>query len=665
MSRVKLIVDKKNETTGVIEDRFPARVLTAHVKNDGDRAVDSAEFLVPISSEVNEGDLVKYIQDDVETESLIALWNFNGSTRDESGYNNDGNDGTHTAQVNEGDDGTEYTKDNQVVLKIEGGTKFVTIPNKTHLLYGVSPQPNVLDFSGMFDIFLRFENEGAPDNNEFVFSKRDATKGIEIGYNTNHNVVVKITSSSTTSTITGTTDTEGKMPLVRVRRNGAGLIQLFVDGTEEGTAITNTTDLTVTSNGFFGADYQGNGVGDDLHIAMIRIYKDNLSDDDAFTLLTHFRHSSTIKFEGEVWKIEDSVKNKKIFCKGINKILPEVFINKSVLDSRDKSSTSNGIDNIFQGLGVSEILQQILNELDSEYIVTDEDNTPNSLGNFIAYGNLLANLQVMLLPQNNQFYTLPRKVIMIDPVNTTTNYLFTHGKGCKVKALAQDDSTVINDVSVKTSDVFRTIRETPTASGLDYTLSKEPASIIRVLDGSTPINYQASGSGSPSYTYDTFSKTITLTSSPSGTVSIEYTYSDTNLYLVPSTNANSIRKYGRKSKQISAMGLQGTSNLALLQSNYMNDQKEANQRITIEVPKLLNSIRINHEIQVKNDITGLNITTGQSNPSVQIKSIEWFFPEGKTIINAGEHKFDSFDIDKFTAAQVRQVSEDINVTKTV
>lgn len=148
-------------------------------------------------------------------------------------------------------------------------------------------------------------------------------------------------------------------------------------------------------------------------------------------------------------------------------------------------------------------------------------------------------------------------------------------------------------------------------------------------------------------------------------MSIEYTYSDTNLYLVPSTNANSIRKYGRKSKQISAMGLQGTSNLSLLQQNYMDDQKEANQRITIEVPKLLNSIRINHEIQVKNDITGLNITTGQSNPSVQIKSIEWFFPEGKTIINAGEHKFDSFDIDKFTAAQVRQVSEDINVTKTV
>ena len=90
-----------------------------------------------------------------------------------------------------------------------------------------------------------------------------------------------------------------------------------------------------------------------------------------------------------------------------------------------------------------------------------------------------------------------------------------------------------------------------------------------------------------------------------------------------------------------------------------------NKRITIIAPLLLNSIRINHEIQVKNDIIGVNITTGESNPSIQIKSIEWFYPEGKTIINAGEHKFDSFDIDKFTAAQVRTLTEDANVTKTV
>ena len=156
-----------------------------------------------------------------------------------------------------------------------------------------------------------------------------------------------------------------------------------------------------------------------------------------------------------------------------------------------------------------------------------------------------------------------------------------------------------------------------------------------------------------------------MNSAASGTVSIEYTYSDSSLYLAPNTDPASIAKYGRKSKQISPMGLHGTSNLASIVANFKNDNAEANERISIRAPLLLNSIRINHEIQVKNDILGINITTGQSNPSIQIKSIEWFYPEGRTIINAGEHKFDSFDIDKFTAAQVRQVTEDINVSKTL
>ena len=667
MSKAKLLVEKKNSSgvaTVASGGRFPVKIITAHVKNDGDRAVDSAEFLIPMSSEVNEGDTVRYIQDDVETDSLIGLWNFNGSSRDESGYDNDGNDGTHTAQMNRADLVTteEYTKDNKVGADFQNGTDVITIPNKTHLVTGT---PNVLNFSGMFDIFLRFRYSDGVDTKQIVFSKRSATTGIEIGYDASHHVIVEITSSSSTIPITGTTSVENTMHLIRVRRNAAGLVQLFINGTEEGTAITNTTDLTVTSSGFFGADYLGNNDTNDLFLTMIRIYKDNLSDADADILLNHFRHAFTMKFEGTVWKIEDKIKNKRIHCKGVNKLLAETIISKQVLESRDKSSTSNGSDNIFMGLGLSEILQQILDEIDSEYLVVDYDNTPNTMGNFIAFGNLLANLQVMLLRDNDQFYTLPRKVIMIDPVNTTTNYIFTHGKGVEIISSGADDSTVLNDITLKTTDAFRTRTESPTATGTnDYVLTKEPVVITRVLDGTTVLNYQVSGSG-VMYTYDHFTKTVHLTGSPSGTVSIEYTYSDSSLYLAPNTDPASIAKYGRKSKQISPMGLHGISNLASIVANFKNDNKEANERISIRAPLLLNSIRINHEIQVKNDILGINITTGQSNPSIQIKSIEWFYPEGRTIINAGEHKFDSFDIDKFTAAQVRQVTEDGNVSKTL
>ena len=671
MSRVKLLVEKKN-TSGVATvasgGRFPAKILTAHIKNDGDRAVDSAEFSIPIISEVNEGDHIKYIQDDVDTTSLIGLWNFNGSTRDESGYDNDGNDGTHTAVMNKsaidggsGDQMEEYIKDNMVGLNFDGND-IVTIPNKTHLVTGT---PNVLNFSGMFDIFLRFRFDGATHSEQIVFSKRSATTGIEIGYDANDHVIVHITSSSSTQTVTGTTDIEDSMPLVRVRRNAAGLVQLFIDGVEEGTAITDITDLTVTGNGFFGADYSGSKICDNIFLAMIRIYKDNLSDNDAFTLLSHFRHAFTMKFEGTVWKIEDKIKSKKVHCKGINKVLPETIINKSVLDLRDESASSNGSDNIFIGLGVSEVLQQILDQIDPGYLVTDEDSTPTSIGNHIAYGNLLSNIQLLLLVQNREFYTLPRRVIMMDADNTTSNYIFTHGKGVDITTSGQDDSTIINDVSLKSGEVFRTISESPSETGTrNYVLTKEPASIIRVMDGTTPLNYVGAGVGSnPFYTFDSFTKTINLGTAASGTVSIEYTYADSGVFIAPIRDTASIAKYGRKSKQVSIGGFGG--DLPLLLINILDNNKEASERITINSPLLLNSIRINHEIQVVNTLKNINITTGQSISRIKIRSIEWFYPEGRTIINAGEHRFDSFDIDKFTAAQVRTLTEDATSTKTV
>ena len=669
MSKVKLLVEKKN-ASGVVTERFPAKILTAHIKNDGDRAVDSAEFSIPIVSEVNEGDHIKYIQDDVDTTSLIGLWNFNGSTRDESGYDNDGNDGTHTAVMNKSATSTqmadsEYIKDNRVGANFDGND-IITVPNKTHLVTGT---PNVLNFSGMFDFFLRFRFDGATHSEQIVFSKRSATVGIEIGYDANDHVIVHITSTTggttSTQTVTGTTDIEDSMPLVRVRRNASGLVQLFIDGVAEGTAITDTLDLTVTSNGFFGADYLGNKACDNLFLAMIRIYKDNLSDNDAFTLLSHFRHAFTMKFEGTVWKIEDKIKSKKVHCKGINKILPETIINKSVLESRDESASSNGSDNIFIDLGVSEVLQQILDQIDPGYIVTDEDSTPTSIGNHIAYGNLLSNIQLLLLVQNREFYTLPRRVIMVDADNTTSNYIFTHGKGVDITSSGQDDSTIINDVSLKSGEVFRTISESPSETGIrNYVLTKEPASIVRVLDGTTPLNYSGAGVGSnPFYTFDSFTKTINLNTAASGTVSIEYTYADSGVFIAPIRDTASIAKYGRKSKQVSVGGFGG--DLPLLLINILNNNKEASERITINSPLLLNSIRINHEIQVVNTLKNINISTGQSISRIKIRSIEWFYPEGRTIINAGEHRFDSFDIDKFTAAQVRTLTEDANGTKTV
>ena len=82
-------------------------------------------------------------------------------------------------------------------------------------------------------------------------------------------------------------------------------------------------------------------------------------------------------------------------------------------------------------------------------------------------------------------------------------------------------------------------------------------------------------------------------------------------------------------------------------------------------PSLLNSIRINHGVQIVNSNLGINYITGQSPDSVKIKSIEWLYPEGKTTMMCGEHQFDSFDLDKFTTEVVRGTSQRTLGTQTL
>ena len=674
LGKVKLLVEKITAASGAIEDRFPVNIIKARVKQDGDRAVDSAEFTIPIKDEIKIGDRVKYIQDDVETENLAALWNFNCGTRDESGYRNDGDDGTHTATLSQKDSSEEWTSDVPFVVKVNGASQKITIANQTHILAneGSPITPNVLDFSKQFDIFLRFKDLGFPNNNEVVFSKRNATDGIEIGITTSHKPYVDITSSSSTQTITGTTSVDDDYHLVRVRRDAAGLVQLFVDGVEEGTSITDTADLTVTSNGYFGADYLGAQGAEPVNFGMVRIYvKGNLNDTDADTLLNNFRQPHTMKFSGIVWKIKEKTHSKVVYCKGDNKLFAETELNKNILDARDESGSSNGEDNIFLTTGGSPlttetILNQILNEVDSEYLVCNVAST-STARNFIGTGNLLTNIQLLLLADNDGFYTLPRKILVLEDVSDgdTTNILFENGR-YEITETGEDDSTMVNDLEVVSDAIHKTKLEEFDGTGAktEFVLAKEPESIIRISIGGTVQT-------DSDYTVTRRDKTVTFGSAPasgSRNVAIEYKYVDdtANVFLSRSVDNTSINSHGRKSKRLDALGIVDTTDKTSIATNYITNNKTANKRLKVVAPSLLNSVRINHGVQIVNENLGINYTTGETPiDSVKIKSIEWLYPEGKTIMMCGEHQFDSYDLDKFTTEVVRGTSQRTLGTQTL
>ena len=82
--KIQAIIERS--TTDIVK----VPIISAVVNRDGVRAVDTAKITMPAGTKVSTNDIVSYIQDDVPLTHLIGLWNFQGSTRDESGFHHDG-----------------------------------------------------------------------------------------------------------------------------------------------------------------------------------------------------------------------------------------------------------------------------------------------------------------------------------------------------------------------------------------------------------------------------------------------------------------------------------------------------------------------------------------------------------------------------------------------
>ena len=79
MARVKVLVN--NVTTPVIETQ---------VKLEGERAIDESVLVFPAGSAICVSDEVKIIQDAVDLNCMVGMYNFQGEVLDESGLDNNG-----------------------------------------------------------------------------------------------------------------------------------------------------------------------------------------------------------------------------------------------------------------------------------------------------------------------------------------------------------------------------------------------------------------------------------------------------------------------------------------------------------------------------------------------------------------------------------------------
>tara|TARA_R110002020_G_scaffold222074_4_gene430531 strand:+ start:6753 stop:8984 length:2232 start_codon:yes stop_codon:yes gene_type:complete len=125
---------------------------------------------------------------------------------------------------------------------------------------------------------------------------------------------------------------------------------------------------------------------------------------------------------------------------------------------------------------------------------------------------------------------------------------------------------------------------------------------------------------------------------------------------------NSINTNGTYMKKFQAPQLRDDTglerDLTTLTSNLIADRKDIKQRIRVFTKQLINSVIEGDYVQVF--YPTFNIGSQDANSSVTtesytIKSIEWRFPEGTTIIELGDFVYTSFDLEKVTSEAIRQV----------
>ena len=691
MALVKLVVEKKN-TSGVSQSITPIRILQSIVSRQGSRAVDTGEFTISIKHDVQVNDTVKYIQDIVDTENLTAIYNFQANDMDESGNDIDGDD-THILyrhpQIVSGTFGTIQKFSPNYSAEFDGTVgKKITVTDNAKL-----------DFSKQFDIVAFVTTlhtaSGATNSRRIFFSKYDSGvsgNGIEIGtekLGTNTWAVYAVVKTGGVVThITGNvTDYymgSSTPRMIRLRRDGSNKIYLTINGSSAGTTINtisgsfdNTTDMILGSNYNDSTPFHGM-----MH--QLRIYIGiNLTDDQIEIIGSSAPQPMTMKFLGRVYKVDDKTREKKVFCKGGGKILLQTNLNASILGSThtDEDATRTNNDTVFDaGQDIPDIIQSIIKRVDPAFKFYNAPASASLVGEYIAEGNFVQNVNILTLHDALTFFTLPRKLFVIEndsgvgtkQTASGDNYLFegSVSGGHDINKSGKNDSRTVNDIEVigrlKTLHKKENLNSgSALAVSTSYPLSFSPQNLV-LRKNSDDSLYEDSG-GNIAYSFNFDKKTITTTSSaPTVTVYAEYWYED-----IASSDALYRRDIGsnladveRYSKKIYLTQFNHRTDFNTWGQKYVASSRiSQNERITIKSPFLINSLRENQKINIKN----VKKFTEANNTKLNmiVKSIEWLYPEGMTIITCGEHDFDSYDFDQDTSESLSGLTSSLTKTKTV
>ena len=191
MSKIRIVAERRSAGSGTYSvNRKFCRCRRANINVEGMRASDNAQFTVASWYDVEIGDTIEAVVDDVNVDHLVGAYNFYYSLRDESGYNLDG-------RRVDASTGAVYGVETNPAMRHEGHKYLDCDAQRQVIKVTPSSRENnqVVDFEESREIQLWVKPNTLSDTNpKIIFDRMDNHSGIQIGIQksgSNHYVYVK------------------------------------------------------------------------------------------------------------------------------------------------------------------------------------------------------------------------------------------------------------------------------------------------------------------------------------------------------------------------------------------------------------------------------------------------------------------------------------------
>ena len=761
----------KRYESNVLTHYRTANVTNATIRREGSRMVDNADISISGKNDIRVEDYLGYVQDNMDLEGIVGIWNFAGSVRDESGndlheenaYNNfviktglTYPEQTGSISVNR----SKVLGKRSMLFYSDVAGRYLKIPDiKIKNANGTDSAYSTVNWSQDFTLAF-YVNFGALSGtstsdpvNGVLFDKYDdsTNKGIMIytqtpqgSASTVRNLKIRIGNGSTNTIYTHTMSSSDWTNLdkhICVTRTN-NVLKVYVENIEV-ISQTFTGDVTSTADIYIGKEYSesasalvepsstGKYGGMRTTYHQMRLYSRPWSTSEISTWVGLNAPTITLKFYGRIWKMDQKKSGTdKCYCKGLGGISLNSRIDSSILTG---NPTLRNLNVYKKDTNTSLLIQDVLTSVNEQYFGTSNSDIiminyqdkqkgfkqSNSTyvgydleAPYIAEGSFLDILNDLSVLTETTFTFMPTGILQIEenrvPYNSGHSLPYRGGlmlsnRNCNIDEKGNDDSNLCNHLfacarldefeSTQTKSGFHNNGnwlETlfiPVIGGQQLT-DVFPISIKSVKRSGTDIPITSiSPTDTPKPTVDSYfvdkqrARIAFYNAGTTQTVNwdFEYTYNlncanidggkSRSASVIKVDNTGSITKNGLYARKLSLPRLtpnlsSSTTNQDITEftTNFVNANKgDANNnvpfRIQVMSTAFIDHIVENNTIGIHYLAKGIGSTSGGNiTPEyLQIKKIEYHYPNVRTILELGDFLYDSFDLEKESSEGLRNV----------